>query len=165
MSKLEELIKSRDVIEGKIKGVLYRELKTHSDDRGFLIEVAKQDELFIPVMQTTYTLAHPGVIKAFHWHKFQTDLWFGCSGRARAILRDIREESPTKGVSDIFYLGEPNYSVLLIPPGIAHGYQVIGNKDFLLFYHTNKSYNSKNPDEQRLPFDEFGKEIWEVKNK
>lgn len=150
--------------QGKIKGVLYKELIPYPDDRGYFIEVAKEGELFIPVKQTSFTVTHSGIIKAFHWHKKQTDLWFGVSGRARVVLYDLRENSPTKGQFEEFYIGEPKPILLLIPPGVAHGYQVIGNKNFSLLYHTDQTYDPNNPDEERIPFDKLDFD-WSIKNK
>jgi len=151
--------------KANIEGVLFKNPKINVDDRGFLFEIMKESgELFIPSKQTTFTLAHPGLIKAFHWHNNQTDLWCGVSGRARAVLYDLREESPTFECFQEFFLGEPNYGVLLIPRRVAHGYQVLGNKDFLMVYHTDQFYDPKNPDEQRIKFDET-KFDWNIINR
>ena len=54
---------------------------------------------------------------------------------------------------------------MLIPPRVAHGYKVLENKDFLLLYHTDKTYDPKNPDEKRIPFDKYGINLWGVKNR
>ncbi len=150
--------------QGKIQGVLYKELIIHPDDRGFFMEVAKEGSLFIPIKQTSFTVTHPNVIKAFHWHKKQTDLWFGISGRARAVLYDLRENSSTKGQFEEFFIGDTKPMLLLIPPGVAHGYQVLGNKDFSMIYHTDQTYNPTEPDEQRIAFDKLGFD-WSIKNR
>ena len=150
--------------QGKIQGVFYKETQINVDDRGFLLELAKEGKLFIPIKQTTFSLTHPGIIKAFHWHKLQTDLWFGALGKARVVLYDLREDSPTKGQFEEFFIGEPNYPLILIPPGVAHGYQVLGNKDFFLFYHTDKAYDPENKDEYRIEFDSLSFD-WRIKNR
>jgi dTDP-4-dehydrorhamnose 3,5-epimerase len=163
---LKELIEKGVAREGKINGVWYRSLQPHADERGFFLEVAKEGELFIPIKQTSFTISHPGIIKAFHWHDLQTDLWFGAFGRARVVLHDLRKNSPTYQCTDnSICIGEPNYVLLLIPPGVSHGYQVLGNKDFGLFYHTDNPYNPDNPDENREPYDAHGREWWEIKPK
>lgn len=161
---LEDLIQKGIVKKGKIGGVLYKPLIFNCDDRGYNAELLKEGELFIPVKQTTWTKTHPGIIKAFHWHKHQTDLWVGFSGRARAVLYDLREDSPTFEQFETFYLGEPNPILLLIPPWVAHGYQVLGNTDFEMFYHTDKIYDPKNLDEERIDHDKLGYD-WKIKNR
>jgi len=45
-------------------------------------------------------IAYAGVIKAFHWHRRQWDIWFFASGMAQTVLHDLREGSPTCGRTD-----------------------------------------------------------------
>jgi len=79
-----------------IDGVVLKVLTVHADDRGLLMEVIGDDEpVFKSVKQTTFTIAYPGVIKAFHWHQRQWDVWFFSSGMAQVVLYDLREGSPT----------------------------------------------------------------------
>jgi len=138
-----------------INGVKIKNLKIFADDRGILTEVLKNgEETFAEIKQTTYTESYPGVIKAFHWHKKQTDIWFVSSGMAQVILYDLREDSPTRKETNIFYVGDKNPMLILIPSGVAHGYKVLGTKPVRLFYHTTEAYNSENPDEERIPFDD-----------
>ena len=150
-----------------IEGVKTKKLNVFTDDRGFLMEVVKEgDDIFKDIRQTTYTETYPKVIKAFHWHKIQTDIWFFASGMAQVVLYDLRKDSPTHQETQVFYLGEKNPLVLLIPPGVAHGYRVLGAKPAGLFYYTTRAYNSKSPDEERIPFDspKIGFN-WETENK
>lgn len=150
-----------------IEGVKTKKLNVFTDDRGCLMEVVKEgDEIFKDIKQTTYTETYPGVIKAFHWHKTQADIWFFASGMAQVVLYDLRKDSPTHKETQVFYLGEKNPIALLIPPGVAHGYRVLGTKPVRLFYHTSQAYNPQSPDEERLPFDspEIGFN-WETENK
>ena len=138
-----------------IYGVKVKKLNIICDDRGFLTEVLKfGEETFRNIKQTTYTETYPGVIKAFHYHKKQTDIWFVVKGMAQVVLYDLRKTSPTKGETNVFYMGEKNPILLLIPPMVAHGYRVLGNQPVGLFYHTDKPYNPKKPDEYRIPFDD-----------
>jgi len=141
--------------EGKIPGVYYKKLAMHSDDRGMLLEVLRRDDPFYEeVKQTTYTEAYPGVIKAFHWHRRQKDLWFFSSGMAQVVLHDLREGSPTRGKTEVYFMGERNPLLLCIPEHVAHGYRVLGSKPACLFYHTTDVYDPANPDEERIAFDD-----------
>lgn len=138
-----------------IEGVQLKKINPNFDDRGFLVEILKEtDPFFRSIKQITYTETYPGVIKAFHWHKKQWDFWFVAKGMAQVVLYDLRKNSPTKGETNVFYLGEKNLAVLAIPPGVAHGYRVLGNQPVCLFYQTSKVYDSDNPDEERIPFDD-----------
>ena len=150
-----------------IKDVKIKDIIFHHDDRGFFSEVLKSgEETFHEIKQTSYTETYPGVIKAFHWHKKQWDIWFVARGSAQVVLHDFRENSPTKGETDVFYPGEKNPMLISIPPGVVHGYRVLGNEKVGLFYHTTEPYDPAHPDEERLPFD--SSEInfdWATKNK
>jgi len=138
-----------------IDGVVLKECLVHADDRGTLLEVIRDDEpVFRDVKQTTFTVTYPGVIKAFHWHLRQWDVWFFTAGMAQVVLYDLREGSPTHAVTDVYYMGEQRPRVVAIPPGVAHGYRVLGTVPAALLYHTTEHYDPANPDEERLPFDD-----------
>lgn len=140
---------------GKIEGVVAKSLKVFADDRGMLMEVLRSDDpLFRGFGQTTYTLSYPGVIKAFHWHKQQDDLWFVVSGMAQVVLHDLRPDSSTRGKTEVYYLGDHNRTLLRIPPGVAHGYRVLGADPVMLLYHTTLPYDPAEPDEERLAWND-----------
>ena len=94
------------------------------------------------------------MIKAFHYHELQDDLWFFPSGNAQVVLHDLREDSTTKGETNVFYMGEDDPMLLVIPTGVAHGYRVLGNEPAVIMYFTTMSYDPKNPDEKRIPWDD-----------
>ena len=150
-----------------IDGVVIKSCTVHADDRGTLVEVVRDDEpVFKDVRQTTCTVAYPGVIKAFHWHKRQWDVWFFSTGMAQVVLFDLREGSPTCGETQVLYMGVRRPLVVAIPPGVAHGYRVLGTEPATLFYHTTEHYDPADPDEMRIPFDDprIGFD-WRTKNR
>src|SRR5271155_3253716 len=55
--------------------------------------------------QVSAALSYPGTIKAFHFHKHQTDLWAPASGMFQVALVDLREDSKTFGLKNTIYLG------------------------------------------------------------
>ena len=147
-----------------IDGVQIKALKVFKDipdvpdqktQPGFLMEVLRADDKLMKNFgQTVFTVAYPGTIKAFHWHKKQDDLWFVATGKAQVVLHDLREGSSTKGETQVIMAGQDDYKLILIPVGVAHGYQVLSQEPVLLFYHTTEVYNKDNPDEERIPFDD-----------
>lgn len=150
-----------------IDGVKIKQLKKFSDDRGFFAEIIKfGEETFHEVKQTSYTETYSGVIKAFHWHKKQWDVWFVVRGMAQVVLYDLREESKTKGETQVVYAGEDSPVTIAIPPGVVHGYRVLGNEKVCLFYHTSEAYDPASPDEERIAFDDPMINFdWKTKNK
>lgn len=140
---------------GIVHDVVVKTLVTHSDDRGFFREVLRDDDGLLACFgQTSVTKTYPGIIKAFHWHKMQDDLWYVASGMVRVVLYDRRENSPTYGVTQEIFAGDENPVLVLIPAGVAHGYQVLGSKPALLLYHTTRSYDPTCPDEERIDWDD-----------
>ncbi|MED3981902.1 dTDP-4-dehydrorhamnose 3,5-epimerase family protein [Priestia megaterium] len=141
----------------KIEGVKSKKLVKHCDDRGFFAEVLRDDDdLLSNFGQLSWSTSYPGVIKAFHYHEKQDDIWFFPCGNAQVVLYDLRENSPTKGKTDVYYMGENNPIILLIPKGIAHGYRVLGEKPATIIYCTTCSYNLLQPDEKRIPWNDPG---------
>lgn len=150
-----------------IEGVKIKQMKLWCDDRGFFTEVLKMgEETFHEIKQTSYSETYPGVVKAFHWHKKQWDVWFVARGMAQVVLHDIRKDSPTYKETNVYCVGEHNRLVIAIPPGVAHGYRVLGPERVGLFYHTTEAYDPQNPDEERIPYDspEIGFD-WTTKNR
>ena len=150
-----------------IHDVVIKSLVTHSDDRGYFREILRDDDdLLTHLGQTSVTRTYPGVIKAFHWHKNQDDLWYVADGMARVVLYDMRPDSPTHGNIQVICAGEDNPVLIYIPSGVAHGYQVLGIKPVLLFYHVTRSYNPDLPDEERIPWDDpaIGFD-WSIRNR
>jgi dTDP-4-dehydrorhamnose 3,5-epimerase len=147
-----------------IDGVKIKELIVRDDipDRdedvskpGFLVEVLRNDdELLSKFGQTTFTVAYKDTIKAFHYHEKQDDLWFIASGKAMIVLYDMRENSPTKGETQVIIAGKDDYKLVTIPIGVAHGYKVLSDEPVMLFYHTTESYNANDPDEKRMAYDD-----------
>ncbi|MBG9588620.1 dTDP-4-dehydrorhamnose 3,5-epimerase family protein [Cytobacillus firmus] len=138
-----------------IDGVKVKKLVKYSDDRGFFSELVRDDEpkLLSKFGQASWSMSYPGVIKAFHYHEKQDDLWFFPSGNAQVVLYDLRKNSPTHGETGVYYMGENNPILLLIPRGVAHGYRVLGNQPATIIYFTTESYNANAPDEKRINWD------------
>ena len=148
-----------------IEGVKIKQLKVHQDiadspegageQPGFLMEILRNDEgLLSQFGQSTMTVAYPGTVKAFHWHKHQDDLWFIASGKAKVVLHDLRQDSPTHGQTQVLYAGTDDWKLIVIPVGVAHGYKVIGNEPVTMFYHTTEVYNPTAPDEGRIAYND-----------
>lgn len=151
----------------RIEGVETKRLVRHCDDRGFFMEILRDDDkLLARFGQASLSMSYPGVIKAFHYHERQDDLWFFPVGNAQVVLHDLRESSTTKGVTNVFYMGEGNPLLLVIPRGVAHGYRVLGSNPLIITYFTTESYNPASPDERRLPWnDETINFDWTTENR
>ena len=128
---------------GEIEGVLIRPLKFYHDQRGWLAELFRQDEVAQdcwPVM-TYVSQTLPGVTRGPHEHVDQTD-GFAFIGPSdfRLFLWDIRQNSPTRGRRKVAVLGATNPTTVWVPPGVVHAYRNIGNIPGLVFNAPNRLY-------------------------
>lgn len=124
--------------------------------RGVLMEVLRADEpLFTKFGQSVFTISYGrGTIKGFHWHRKQDDLWFIASGKARVVLYDMRDDSPTKNETQVIEAGTRDYKLIFIPHGVAHGYKVLTDDPLMLVYHVTEVYDPSNPDEGRIAYND-----------
>jgi len=137
-----------------IKGVKIKKLKVIPDERGRLMEILRcDDEIFEKFGQTYMTTNYPGVVKAWHYHKKQTDNVCCLKGMIKIALYDAREGSPTKGELNEFFVGEHNPCLVVIPNGVYHGWKCISETESIVISAPTEPYNYKEPDEYRLPPD------------
>jgi len=152
-----------------IDGVRIEPFAVYPDDRGYFLEVRRLGRGlaadFPPeTTQISAALNYPGTIKAFHYHVYQTDLWTPVKGTLQVALADLRRSSTTFGRRNTLYVGALRPWHVRIPPGVAHGYKVIGAEEALLVYLTDRTYNPQ--DEGRIPYDEPGIAYdWETQRK
>jgi len=152
-----------------IHGVRIERLQVWPDDRGYFLEIMRQgvglgEELGPDALQTSCALSYPGTIKALHYHFEQTDLWTAAEGQLQVCLVDLRADSPSFGACNTLFIGPLQPWQILIPPGVGHGYKVVGIGPALLVYVTNRFYNPA--DEGRIAYND--PEInydWETQHK
>lgn len=135
-----------------IHGVKTRKLSVHCDERGRLMEILRADdpEMDVRFGQVYMTTAYPGVVKAWHYHKLQTDHFVCLVGMMKLVLFDPREDSPTKGEVNEFFLGAHNPLLVEIPNLVYHGFKCISAEEALVVNYVTECYNYKNPDEFRV---------------
>jgi len=103
--------------------------------------------------QVYVTTAYPGVTKAWHMHKKQTDNFTCIHGMMKVALYDAREDSPTYGELNEFFVGEKNPLLISVPPFVYHGFKGIGTETAYFISVPTLPYNYDEPDEFRLPPD------------
>jgi dTDP-4-dehydrorhamnose 3,5-epimerase len=140
-----------------IAGVVLQPFSIHPDDRGYFLEVQRMGvgvAAHFPAATTQISAAlnYPGCIKAFHYHLHQTDFWTPAKGLFQVALVDLRLGSASFGARNTLYVGGLRPWQILIPPGVAHGYKVIGHEESMLVYLTDRFYNPQ--DEGRIPYND-----------
>jgi dTDP-4-dehydrorhamnose 3,5-epimerase len=134
-----------------IEGVKTKKLNVIPDERGRLMEILRQDDsLFEKFGQVYVTTTYPGVVKAWHKHKKQTDNVVCVQGMIKLALYDSREDSPTHKEINEFYLGIHNPLLVQIPSDIFHGWMCVSEEEAVIINTPTEVYDYENPDEQRL---------------
>lgn len=136
-----------------IEGVYIKELKKFEDERGWLCEIYREDEIDYRVTRITQSIdtpkndliekesiefdiykpvmsyismTNPGITRGPHEHKYQSDFFvFVGPGNFKICLWDNRKQSSTFGEYFDVTAGEENPLCMIIPPGVVHGYKCI----------------------------------------
>jgi dTDP-4-dehydrorhamnose 3,5-epimerase len=137
-----------------IEGVAVKPLRVVPDERGRLMEILRaDDELFQRFGQVYVTTTYPGVVKAWHMHKLQTDHMAAVLGMFKLALFDARPGSPTEGTLQEVYMGVHRPVIVRIPPGIYHGWLCVSENEGMVVNIPDLPYAHEQPDEFRLPAD------------
>ena len=137
-----------------IDGVKTKKLRVIPDERGWLMEILRNDDdIYQEFGQVYMTTAYPGVTKAWHMHKKQTDNFTCIHGIMKVALYDAREDSPTYGELNEFFVGDKNPLLISVPPFVYHGFKGIGTEVAYFVSVPTLPYNYDEPDEFRLPAD------------
>lgn len=132
-----------------------KSLKVIPDARGRLMEILRCDEeLFEEFGQVYVTTTQPDVVKAWHFHKLQTDNFACVQGMIQVALFDARKESPTYGEINEFFIGVHNPKLISVPNGVYHGWKCVSDEEAIIVNIPTQPYNYKTPDEYRLPWND-----------
>jgi dTDP-4-dehydrorhamnose 3,5-epimerase len=140
-------VKARKLIDG----VKVKKLRVIPDERGRLTEMLRNDdEYFIKFGQLYLTTGYPGVVKGWHYHKKQIDNFIAVKGMMKVVLYDGRENSPTRGEINEFFMGEQNMIIVQIPTYVLHGFKTVSETEAILVNCPTEVYNYNDPDEFRV---------------
>ncbi len=140
---------------GQIEGVVVRDLRKFVDERGWLAELFRHDELeeeFYPAMAYVSS-TEPGVQRGPHEHVSQADL-FCFIGPSNFKLRmwDNRAESPTYRNVMTLLVGADNPKSVIVPRGVVHAYRNVGRENGIVINCPNRLYMGEG---RRDPVDEI----------
>jgi dTDP-4-dehydrorhamnose 3,5-epimerase len=147
-----------------IHGVEIHPLRQIPDERGKIMHMLRRDDpWFREFGEVYFSMVFPGVIKGWHLHRRMTLNYAVPVGAIKLVLYDPRENSPTHGDLQVMFIGEDNYQLVQIPPGVWNGFKGIGVKPA---YVANCASEPHDPEEiarldpfsPTIPFD------WSLKN-
>jgi UDP-2-acetamido-2,6-beta-L-arabino-hexul-4-ose reductase len=124
-------------------GVEVKTLDVKKDERGWLAEVIRKEELvrgkeFGQFMMTT---AYPGYVKGNHYHTRKYEWYCVLKGEAKLALVDINS-----GEREELLLNENQLKTVRIPPHVSHAIENIGTEMMYLLIYIDEPYNDKDPD-------------------
>lgn len=113
-----------------INGVVIKKINKYEDARGWLSEIYRHDEVDYNPAMAYISVTKPGVARGPHEHRYQSDCFvFVGPGSFDLYLWDRRAESSTRGNHVKVIVGENNPSMVIVPPGVVHGYKCISDVD------------------------------------
>jgi dTDP-4-dehydrorhamnose 3,5-epimerase len=128
---------------GSIAGVIWKPLKKYHDQRGWLCELFRHDDIpaeFHPVM-AYISMSHPGIARGPHEHVNQADCFcFIGPSSFKVYLWDNRPKSSTYEVMQTEVVGIDKPMLLIIPPGVAHAYRNVGQEEGIVFNCPNRLF-------------------------
>ncbi len=135
-----------------IQGVKTKQLRVLPDERGRVMEILRaDDDLFVKFGQVYVTTTYPQVVKAWHFHRSQTDNIVAVQGMIKLVLFDPREGSPSKGEINEFFIGVHNPLLVQVPAQVYHGWKCISEEEAIIMNIPTEVYVYQAPDEHRLP--------------
>jgi dTDP-4-dehydrorhamnose 3,5-epimerase len=133
---------------------------THfTDDRGWSL-MNQMKGVMSGEGQINFSMQYPGVIKAWHRHRLQTDFWMALVGHIKVGVYDQENDKAWSIV-----IGEKRPGTVVIPPPLWHGAATVGDTPAGLLYYVTHSYNPNEPDEERAEYDRFPGFPWQVEHK
>lgn len=116
-----------------IDGVLIQSLRKIVDSRGRVMHMMKAtDPHFEKFGEIYFSACYPGIIKGWHDHTRMIINYAVVSGTIQLVLYDRREGSPTKGEVQEIVLGEHNYCLVKVPPGVVNGFRALGSQEAIV---------------------------------
>jgi dTDP-4-dehydrorhamnose 3,5-epimerase len=110
-----------------IEGVLVHPLRQIPDERGKIMHMLRCDDPhFERFGEIYFSVVYPGVIKGWHLHKEMILNYAVVSGMIKLVLYDDRPDSSTRGELQEIFIGDSNYVLVRIPPGVWNGFKGIG---------------------------------------
>jgi dTDP-4-dehydrorhamnose 3,5-epimerase len=140
-----------------ITGVYIADPAVHRDERGIFVETYRRE--WFPngreMIQGNRGDRQAGAVVGLHYHLHQADYWYVPYGRARVVLHDLRDGSPTERKTLCFDLGRRDdgthdHTGVFIPPGVAHGFGSL--TDMTITYLVDGYYNPT--DERGVAWDD-----------
>jgi dTDP-4-dehydrorhamnose 3,5-epimerase len=138
-----------------ISGVVLREGANVLTRSGSMTEVFRMNWPEAPAApgQVNWVWLWSGAVTDWHCHIAQTDHVFPVLGLVKLCLYDDRNDSPTRGLSNVFRLGALRPTLVIIPPYVWHAFRNESGEPAGFINYFQAPYRHEDPDNWRLPHD------------
>ena len=119
-----------------------KKLVKHVDGRGWLAEIFRPSDVNNTMNgQVTVTTAHPGIVKANHYHKKMNEWYCVIQGKMHLVLKDMK----TGEKKDVI-LSEDDLKIIKISPGVAHGFKNVGDGMLFVLMYIDRPFDPNDTD-------------------
>lgn len=119
-----------------------KKLVKHVDNRGWLAEIFRPEDVNKTMKgQVTITAAHPGIIKANHYHKKMNEWYCVIKGKMHIVLKDMRT-----GERQEITLSEDDLKLIKITPWIAHGFKNTSDDMLIVLMYIDRPFDPNDTD-------------------
>ena len=118
-----------------------KNLEKHTDERGWLVEILRDDEIKEEIKQVYFSTSKPGVIRGNHYHKHKVEWFSVVKGKAKLVLENNESKEREKLI-----LSEDTPAIVKIPPNVSHAIQNIGDDEMYLIVIVNEVFNPDDAD-------------------
>ncbi|MEI6597254.1 MAG: dTDP-4-dehydrorhamnose 3,5-epimerase family protein [bacterium] len=148
-----------------IDGVIIKKIEKNIDSRGWLAEIYRQDETDYKFAMSYISVTKPGIVRGPHEHKYQSDSFvFIGPGNFELHLWDKREGSPTNGEYLKIQTGIDSPVLVIVPPGVVHGYKNISGVDGWCINMPDKLYKGEGKKEEvdEIRWEDEAKAVYKI---
>ncbi|HMW92645.1 MAG TPA: dTDP-4-dehydrorhamnose 3,5-epimerase family protein [Candidatus Obscuribacter sp.] len=149
----------------QIDGVIVKKLTQISDERGKIMHMMRLDDpLFKGFGEIYFSQVYPAVVKGWHLHSQMTLNYAVVSGTIKLVLYDDRSDSASRGTLQEIFMGESDYKLVQVPPGVWNGFKGVGTAPALVANlashpHSADEISRLDPFENHIPYD------WSLKHR
>jgi dTDP-4-dehydrorhamnose 3,5-epimerase len=143
----------------EIDGVRVTPLRRIADERGAVFHMLREDsDVFERFGEIYFSMVYPGVVKGWHIHRRMTLNYAVPVGMVKLVCYDDRTDSTTRGEVQELNIGEMNYALVTIPPGVWNGFKGEGAEPALVancatIPHDPDEIDRVDPFENEIPYD------------
>ncbi len=141
-----------------IEGVLVVPLRRIVDERGMVMHMLKRtDPHFREFGEIYFSVVRPGVVKGWHRHHRMTINYAVPVGMIKLVLYDDRPDSATSGTVQELFIGEHDYQLVSVPPGVWNGFKGIAEQPSIVancatIPHDPEEIERRPPDDPSIPY-------------